>query len=148
AMPLPERITIVNINKVPATRVDFEGISHFIVDVDEIQYKEDFYNHLKRYMDKEEYDAFGIMYHHRKEDFMEPLVYVKLTNTKLWERSCASGTSAFGIVKSLELNDNINLEVKQPGGILEIEVKLENGEVKEVFLDGAVEIVAEGIVNI
>lgn len=147
-MPLPERVTTISVNLVAVTRVDFQGISHFIVDSAEVEDKDEFYNHIKRYMDKEDYDAFGIMYYDNDEEFMEPLVYVRMTNTRFWERSCASGTSAFGIAKAVKTKENTNMKVKQPGGILEVEVRLEDGEVKEVSLDGRVEIVAEGIVNI
>lgn len=147
-MPLPKRITTVNINKVSTTRVDFEGMSHFIVDCDKVEDKEDFYTHMKRYMAKEQYDAFGIMYYDKNQDLMAPLVYVKSTNSRFWERSCASGTSALGIAKAVKSNENVNLQVKQPGGTLDVEVKLENSAVKEIFLNGTVEIVAEGTVNI
>lgn len=147
-MPLPERTTTVNINKISAIRVDFEGISHFIVDSNKVEDKEDFYTHIKRYMSKEEYHAFGVMYYDRDKDFIEPLVYVKLTNSKFWERSCASGTSAFGIAKAVEKNEDVKLVVKQPGGILEIEVNIEDEKITNVFLSGTVEIVAEGTVNI
>lgn len=148
SMPLAERITNVNINKIPAKRVDFEGISHFIVDSYKVQDKEDFYRHIKRYMEKEDYDAFGIMYYDEVKEFLEPLVHVRMTNSKFWERSCASGTSAFGIAEAIRENKNVKLQVKQTGGVLGVEVKLEDGDVKEVFLEGEVEIVAEGIVNI
>lgn len=148
SMPLAERITNVNINKTPAKRVDFEGISHFIVDSYKVQDKEDFYRHIKRYMEKEDYDAFGIMYYDEVKEFLEPLVHVRMTNSKFWERSCASGTSAFGIAEAIRENKNVKLQVKQTGGVLGVEVKLEDGDVKEVFLEGEVEIVAEGIVNI
>lgn len=148
SMPLPERINKIKINKIPATRVDFEGISHFIVDSHDIDDKEDFYRTVKRYMENEDYDAFGIMYYDKKKELMEPLVYVRMTNSRFWERSCASGTSAYGIAMAVEKKENISLKVDQPGGFLEVEVKLEAGKVKEVFLNGSVEIVAEGTVNL
>lgn len=148
AMPLPERVTTINVNSLAVTRVDFQGINHFIVDSAKVEDKDEFYNHIKRYMDKEDYDAFGIMYYDAEEDLMKPLVYVRMTNTRFWERSCASGTSAFGIAKAVKDKGNTNIKVKQPGGILEVHVKLEDGEVKEILLDGEVEIVAEGRVNI
>lgn len=148
AMPLPERITTAKINKISTTRVDFEGISHFIVDNRKLTDKEEFYKYTKRYMETKEFDAFGIMYYDDEDELMEPLVYVKNTDSRFWERSCASGTSAFGIAKAVEMNKDMHLEVKQPGGNLEVEVILKGGKVKEVYLDGSVEIVAEGIVNI
>lgn len=148
SMPLPERINKIKIDKIPASRVDFEGISHFIVDSDDIEDKEEFYTIVKRYMENEDYDAFGIMYYDKNKELMEPLVYVRMTNSRFWERSCASGTSAYGIAMAVEKKENIRLKVDQPGGFLEVEVKLEAGEVKEVFLNGTVEIIAEGTVNL
>lgn len=148
SMPLPQRVTTINVNKIPTRRVDLEGISHFIVDSHKVKDKEDFYIHIKRYMEKEDYDAFGIMYYDEIKEFMEPLVYVRMTKSKFWERSCASGSSAFGIAEAVTNKRSVKLKLRQPGGNLAVEVNLEDGQVKEVFLDGEVVIVAQGIVNI
>ena len=99
-------------------------------------------------MDKEEYDAFGIMYYNYEENFMVPLVYVKATESLYWEKSCGSGTTALGVSLAYEAKSSIERTIHQPGGDLKIDVVWEGGEIKEVLLDGPVDIVAEGIVYI
>lgn len=148
AMPVPERISTINIDKIKTSRVDFEEISYFIVDSNEVQDKEAFYKHIKRYLANEDYKALGIIFYDQKEEFIEPLVYSKMSNRKFWPRSCGSGAGALAIVKAQEIGDSLKLRVKQAGGVLEVNVNLEEGKVKDIFLDGRVEIVAEGIVNI
>ena len=95
-------------------------------------------------MDGEKYDAFGIMYYNLRECFLKPLVYVKATDSLLWEKSCASGTAALAV----SLTDNEgehNYAVKQPGGILEVSTLSKNNEIKDITLSGPVEIVSKGV---
>lgn len=151
-MPLPERVsdTIWSIGKkmVKMIRVDFPGITHFIVEADEVEDKEDFFNEIKKGMLKEKCNAFGIMFYDSHTCFLNPLVYVKATDSKCWEKSCASGTSALGIALSKNRNSSISEKIKQPGGELEVEVVLNEGNIFKLSLDGKVEIIAEGIVYI
>ena len=151
-MPLPERVsdTARPIGKkmVKMIRVDFPGITHFIVETDEVEDREDFFNEIKKSMLKEKYDAFGIMFYDSHTCFLNPLVYVKATDSKYWEKSCASGTSALGIALSKNRNSSISEKIKQPGGELEVDVVLNEGNILKLSLDGKVEIIAEGIVYI
>ncbi len=129
-------------------RVDFPGISHFIVDDNLIDDREYFYSLVKREMDKSEYEAFGIMYYDYEREFMTPLVYVKATDSLLWEKSCGSGTSALGAALSYKMDSSIDRVIRQPGGELEVSVLWIEGSVSNISLDGLVEIVAEGIAYI
>jgi len=151
-MPLPTRISNTGINfedkRIDLVRVDFPGITHFIVESNEIIDKEEFFKTIKRNLDKEDYDAFGIMFYDTEESFLTPLVYVKSTDSKYWERSCGSGTSALGVALAKNKNISINEYVKQPGGELEVTVTINEGKILELSLDGKVEIIAEGIVFI
>lgn len=149
-MPLPQRTSKTNIlfeeKNINLTRVDFQGITHFIVEANEIIDKEEFFKVIKSKMSKEEYDAFGIMFYDYAKGFLQPLVYVKGTDSKYWERSCASGTSALGVALATNLNKSISEKISQPGGELEISINVEDGEITALHLDGKVEIVSEGIV--
>lgn len=149
-MPSPERVVNIEMNfeerQIKMTRVDFSGITHFIVDSNEIEDKEGFFKELKKYMYNEEYDAFGIMFYDSKQECLNPLVYVKATDSLYWERSCASGTSALGVALAKEKGDSLESSIKQPGGELKVIVNIDEKNIFEVFLDGEVEIVAEGIV--
>ena len=151
-MPKPisiEEFHIINKSVTYKTiRVDFPGISHFIVDDDLVDDRNCLYNLIKEEMDKSEYEAFGIMYYDYEREFMTPLVYVRGTDSLLWEKSCGSGTSALGVALAYKTDNSINRIIKQPGGELEVSVEWREGNVSKLSLAGLVEIVAEGIVYI
>ena len=149
-LPIPRKMekckfSIENKNReIDAKKIELCGITHFIVDAGEIENNKDLFSTVKRYMDGEKYDAFGIMYYNLRECFLKPLVYVKATDSLLWEKSCASGTAALAV----SLTDNEgehNYAVKQPGGILEVSTLSKNNEIKVLTLSGPVEIVSKGV---
>lgn len=139
---------VLNEENVEALRVNFPGISHFIVDKNLIKDEMSFYNIIKDEMDSEEVEAFGIMFYDFKEKFMTPLVYVKATDSLFWEKSCASGTCALGSALAYLNNGSIEEKIKQPGGDLDITIDWNGEKITSIYLNGMVEIVAEGIVYI
>lgn len=151
-MPNPLSIKEINVdylgNKVKTIRVDLPGITHFIVDIQVVKDRDKYYEKIKDIMIKEDYDAFGIMYYDYNKNFMEPLVYVKATDSLFWERSCASGTCALGSSLAFVGKKSIEKEINQPGGQLKVSVGFNNGSINSLYLDGEVEIVSEGIVYI
>lgn len=151
-MPLPISIkkSLIHYenNPIEIIRVDLPGITHFIVDKNKVNDKNEFYEIVKKTMADEEYDAFGIMYYDFDNNFNEPLVYVKATDSLFWERSCASGTCALGCALSFLGKRSIDKEIHQPGGKLKVSVAYENDNISSLYLNGEVEIVSEGIVYV
>lgn len=151
-MPLPKRVIndkmIYENTEISYSRVDFPGITHFIVENKDIEDKENFFKMVKSKTQKEDLDAFGIMFYDSDSSFLTPLVYVKATDSLFWERSCASGTCALGVALALKDNSDLHEHVKQPGGELEVIVIIIDNKVKSLFLDGSVEIVLEGVAYI
>lgn len=147
-MPLPLEIKEESYNTVEAIKVHLPGIVHIIVDASKIEDEDKFFQVVKSEMDKREYDAFGIMFYDKKNNFLKPLVYVKATDSLYWERSCASGTCALGVALAYEENKPISKSIHQPGGNLEVYIDCKDGKVTELKLDGPVEIVSEGIVYV
>lgn len=150
-MPLPTNISdiVMNYNDedIPLTRVDFPGITHFIVDGSKVDDGEKFFLIVKNQMEKEVFDAFGIMFYDFGTRFLTPLVYVRSTDSKYWERSCGSGTCALGAALAFKENKSIKEEVSQPGGKLEVNILADDsGKMIAVTLNGEVEIVSEGTV--
>ncbi len=147
-MPLPKQVSnssiMFNNEEINYTRVDFHGITHFIVENNEIDDKDQFFKAIKEKTDKELLDAIGIMFYDYASGFLRPLVYVRATNSLYWERSCASGTSALGVALAIKKNSNIHEYIEQPGGKLEVIVELLDSKVKSLYLDGKVQIVFEG----
>ena len=66
---------------------------------------------------------------------MQPLVYVPVAGTCIWESSCASGTTAAGAYLAQQTGAG-NYRLQQPGGTLEIEVIPEG----EYYLMGQVKV--------
>lgn len=151
-MPLPKSVGaqefIIQGETISTIRVDFFGITHFVVDKDAVRSTLEFFNIVKSKMDKEGYEAFGIMFYDFEEKYLEPLVYVKGTDTTCWEKSCASGTAALGVCLSYLDDVSISRDIAQPGGVLNIGVVWTDGMAEEIFLDGEVEIVSEGTVSL
>lgn len=130
------------------TIVEFQGIMHLIIELDDIVSKEEFFKKVKEdFMDKE-YDALGIMFSNRKDYSMVPLVYVKATDSLIWERGCGSGAAALGIVVSYEQKKEVDITIKQPGGELQVTSNWDGSDVTKLFLNGDVKIVAEGVLHV
>lgn len=147
-MPLPQSLSDFKVEQngrgITLRRIDFLGISHFIVDINMVEDKEKLFNTIKSEMDKSDYDAFGIMYYDYEEEFLTPLVYVKGTDSLYWERSCGSGSTALAIAIAFDKKQSVMTEIKQPGGILVVDIEYSNNEIIKVELDGPVEIVSLG----
>lgn len=124
--------------------VEFLGISHLVVDSRRIDSKKEFFMRVKEDLEHLETEAFGIMFYNEEESYMDPLVYVKSTESLIWERGCGSGTVALGAVLANRIQRNIEMVVKQPGGELEIATEWKENKVNSIYLKGVVTITAEG----
>lgn len=151
-MPLPigkmqiidEIGSIKNIKK-----IDFNGITHFSVDdknFNNIEEREVFFGEVKNFMEENQssYMAFGIMFYDYEKSFMTPLVYVKGTDSLFWEKSCASGTSAFASMMTFEKNKSLNIDIAQPGGSINVNTTFENGKITKIILGSEVSVIAKG----
>ncbi|QBD86098.1 diaminopimelate epimerase [Clostridium tetani] len=149
-MPIPSKIKLEKLEDYEIYKVDFSGIFHFVVDINKVENNEKFFNLVKNTMEKNypEYDAFGIMFYNFNKNYLKPLVYVKATDSLFWEESCASGTSAVVSALAYENKENICIGIRQPGGELEATANYVENKVDKITIKGAVEIVAEGIVNV
>lgn len=130
------------------TMVEFQGIMHLIIELDDNVSKEEFFEKVKEDFTDKEYDALGIMFLNKKDYSMVPLVYVKATGSLIWERGCGSGATAMGIAVSYEQKKEVDITIKQPGGELQVTTKWDGNDVTKVFLNGDVEIVAEGVLQV
>lgn len=113
----------------------FSGITHFIVESKEIDnfLLELIHNYCKNYGILN----FGVMFFDSKKLFMIPYVYIEGIGGT-WENSCASGTSALGFYLNTYKNID-SIKINQPGGFLIVSIENSN-----IFIDGPVDIVAEG----
>ncbi|MCB5942721.1 hypothetical protein LJB68_14425, partial [bacterium 210820-DFI.6.52] len=73
--------------------------------------------------------------------YITPVVYVRDTDTTVFESSCGSGTIATAIYLSeLHKKDIFNCRINQPGGIIESEVYRNNGKITRLMIGGRVEL--------
>ena len=143
-MPKFKSLEEIKIDNYKLGLVKFSGIDHFIFDVAEN--KEDNFekviDSVKNYLSDKDFSAFGIMFFDRENLSMKPYVYVKEVESGIFENSCASGTTALGYY--LKKYKNLDrAKIIQPNGWLEYII-----ENDEIYIDGSVEIVAEGKVYI
>ena len=117
---------------------DLKGINHFIFE-SEIENPEEKVKELSKGV-----DATGLMFWNEKEQFLKPLVYVPTADTLFWENSCASGTAALANYLSEKYGD-VDLDIKEPGGVLHIKTSKDDPFVK---LDSEIVLLKEGEVCI
>ena len=67
-------------------------------------------------------DGLGLMFlrHEGSERALRPLVFVPGADTCFWERSCASGTSACGMLEASHRGAAVDVSFSEPGGILRV----------------------------
>ncbi|MEL7565834.1 MAG: hypothetical protein AAGU27_13215 [Dehalobacterium sp.] len=136
----------VNHRQYKATMVDFPGISHLVVL--ELAPSKDVFNQISSQFPREAgRDAFGVMFYQLEKDSMTPLVYVKSTNSLVWEGSCGSGSVAVAVSRAIANDKSIsNLPLQQPEGLILVDVDYSDGSFLNARIKGEVEFIAEGTV--
>ena len=79
---------------------------------------------------------------------LTPLVWVRGSETMVWESACGSGTAALACWKSEQEGRSLRLSAAQPGGTLQAETEWQQDHVSRVMLCGTVEPGAEEILLI
>jgi diaminopimelate epimerase len=83
--------------------------------------------------------ATGVLFYDTGSRFMTPAVYVRATDTLVFESSCGSGSAALGVWESRNLSDGeARLSAAQPGGVIGVKVKKTKGLVDSVRIGGLV----------
>lgn len=149
ALPLPLLIESHAIeyeeSHIEGTLVAFPGICHLVVDANDIKDQESFFSSVIRQLDYRQDQALGIMFYHESQNYLEPLVWVRQTDSLVWERGCGSGTAAVGAAMAIRKKQKINQEIRQPGGLLAVTCGWESIKgLTALSLSGEIQIVAEG----
>jgi diaminopimelate epimerase len=125
----------------------FDGITHIIAP-DLKSGRETFFAVKK--MIGNEPDALGVLFlespgfppEDEKGDvslYMKPAVYVRATDTLVFESSCGSGSAALGAWLGRKQHDGTgNYSIAQPGGIIDVRVRKERGTISEICIGGKV----------
>lgn len=137
-MPNPLSVIDYEYEGIKSKAVDFGGIFHVIlknIDLD--------MNLFEKIRDdvnqKFNPPAMGVMFFSEESSKLDPIVYVKDIDTTYHEGSCGSGTTALSCALGLEKGEGTHqFTVIQPAGTIDSSVVIEDGKVKEVFIEGPV----------
>jgi diaminopimelate epimerase len=93
----------------------------------------------KRFQEAARSDAVGVMFYDSAAQTMTPVVYVRATDTLVFESSCGSGSAAMGLylARNLERGEK-TLTLRQPGGTIQVRVEKLPGEAASVSIGGPV----------
>lgn len=146
-MPLPRRVLPLAQSPLgQLTLVEYPGISHILLE-DRDPQDTDVANakSLLSHLSAED-GCFGLLYLTGQQ--MRPLVYVRDTDTLVWESSCASGTCAVVAALALRQKQTLQLELFQPGGSLTAKATVTADGLSNLTLDGPVTFPQSGILNL
>jgi len=117
AMPAPEKIEYCDSHPI----VFLPGIAHMIMPADRFTRKQ-VENNIRDYASRYDVEAFGILLWDDERKFMKPCVYVKGSDTIVWENGCATGSTCVGWYRYVEFGE-ASTDVAQPGGSIRIQVR-------------------------
>ncbi|MDR2480648.1 MAG: hypothetical protein LBD48_15225 [Treponema sp.] len=143
AMPAPLSESFVEFEGRLFLRYDFEGISHIIAP--DIEAGEPLVRSLlqKAAMDRPvgagQTAALGVMFYDTGKQYMRPAVWVRSTDTLIFESSCGSGSAALGVwaVRDMPEADNC-FSIIQPGGLIAVTVVKRGGKIQALSIGGTV----------
>lgn len=138
-MPLPERIAPVCFDDRHLPVVFLPGICHIIVPAEAIS-REEAEPLLRRWSAQLPGEAAGLLLLDERRMRMTPLVYVKSTDTAVWECSCGSGSAAVGAWLTVTRQAPQCVSIKQPGGTLAVATTWHEGVLHSLTITGIVEI--------
>ena len=118
SMPVPEKIEHCDSHPV----IFLPGIAHMIMPADRFT-KKQVQNNIKDYAARcaADADAFGILLWDEAKQFMTPCVYVKGSDTIIWENGCATGSTCIGWNRCVTKGETAT-HVNQPGGTIDIDI--------------------------
>lgn len=136
AMPLPLGIEALELDGFRFPCVNFPGISHIICG-DELSF-EAAEKSIRTWCKRLNAEALGLMFTDGKT--LKPYVYVRSTDTAVWESSCASGTTAVCAYLAAKSGKSQSVALRNPGGTLAVRAELSGGVLTALELTGSAEI--------
>lgn len=146
-MPLPESVRQEAFSLAGRTftlwTARFPGIVHVIIPAGVIS-RAEAEGAVRKWTADTGADALGILLFSEKRLEMDPLVCVRATDSAVWERGCASGTSAVCAYLACASGGAARAEIRQPGGVLGGEARSENGRIASLRISGRVRLLGRG----
>ena len=137
-MPLPDEIGVATpdvSHRYPVAR--FPGITHLIVPENDLT-RESAEKFAPIWCENLNADALGLLLTDNDLTHMRPLVYVRGSGSSVWECGCGSGTAALGAYRAYSATRDTHMDVSQPGGVIRVLARVENGRVTALRIRGRV----------
>ena len=141
SMPLPEKVETLTLpfgdGEISLDAVFLPGICHIIAPNGTVQrYQAE--DALRKWADILQMDAVGLLLFDETAMHFDPLVYVKATDTAVWERGCGSGSAAIGALMTQNRGAGQCLSLKQPGGTIAVATALQGDVITSLTITGTV----------
>ena len=82
-------------------------------------------------------EAVGLLQWNRTRGELIPLVFVRGSNSMVWEHGCGSGSAAIGAYEAFLHGDGITVTaIHQPGGTITADVEVKNGIIISIRITG------------
>ena len=129
------------------------GITHVILNEPHFKFRKDNYvefsKHVRDSLELQNESAVGLIFVQKNDNgvFIDPVVWVRDTDSTYYETACGSGTAAFGIVSALNNKRDFKERIYQPSKkSIELEVRLSSDAlyVESVSIGGIVDVIAKG----
>ena len=130
SMPLPERIETLSLpvcgvmQSLPV--VLLPGICHVIVPADMIR-RDQAEKTLRSWSDLLPGEAMGLLLLDESRTAFTPLVYVRPTDSCVWERGCGSGSASIGAWLTQVRGADQCVSLRQPGGVIQVVTRTDGG---------------------
>lgn len=137
SVQIPHRIILAGRS---FTAVHMKGILHLIHE-DALVDKAEAENLLRDIVSSLPDEAIGLLHWNRTLNELIPLVFVRGSNSMIWEHGCGSGSAAIGVYEAFLHGDGVTETViNQPGGTITTDVVIKNGIVLSVSITGLIQI--------
>lgn len=143
---MSKRVTIVHLS----------GITHVLLYSPFFEFDKntcfDFAKNAIKKLGLENKEAVGCIFVSKEKEniSIDPVVWVRGTNSMYYETACGSGTAAVGFYFSKKARKNFKRNILQPSGkSIRVEVKIDsNSNIKSLAIGGVVDIIAKGVLYI
>lgn len=139
-MPLPGSISPFVLSGIDCLAVDCGGITHLVAEQPRPDPRA-----IKAadalFKDDDSVAAYGVIFLDREKSAITPAVYVKATDSLVWESSCGSGSVAAAVALAMsEPEGEREFVIAQPKGELVVRLKKRGGRVVFAEMGGKTEI--------
>ena len=150
-MPLPEkienRIFPTSGGSVQLTTVFLPGICHIIAP-QELVCRSEAESLLRHWSSDLPGEAVGLILLDEARTTIDPLVYVKPTETAVWERGCGSGSAAVACYLTAKRRAAQCLSIRQQGGTIAAVTAWDGSTVSSLQITGSVALLGEKSVDV